>query len=165
MVVNGSSVTLSGKVIFITGGQSWYAINVDSGEGSGSEATLSTADSAELVFEGLKEEAIFISEPESGKQFSVTFGPDTVVRTDIENFVLVNSENDAVNVDVSNVDIVPETEPTPEPTPTPGYDDDEDLPPFIPSQSSNDDTVTIVACAAAAAVAAILAVFLVIDRK
>ena len=47
----------------------------------------------------------------------------------------------------------------------PGYDDDEDLPPYIPSQSSNDDTVTIVACAAAAAVAAILAVFLVIDRK
>ena len=48
----------------------------------------------------------------------------------------------------------------------PGYDDDEDLPPYIPSQFSNDDdTVTIVACAAAAAVAAILAVFLVIDRK
>ena len=43
--------------------------------------------------------------------------------------------------------------------------DDDELLPFIPSQSSNDDTVTIVACAAAAAVAAILAVFLVIDRK
>ena len=55
---------------------------------------------------------------------------------------------------------------SPEPTPTPGYDDDEDLPPFIPTQpAGDDDTVTIVACAAAAAVAAILAVFLVIDRK
>ena len=44
--------------------------------------------------------------------------------------------------------------------------DDEDLPPFIPTQpADDDDTVTIVACAAAAAVAAILAVFLVIDRK
>lgn len=44
--------------------------------------------------------------------------------------------------------------------------DDEDLPPFIPTQpAEEDDTVTIVACAAAAAVAAILAVFLVIDRK
>lgn len=52
-----------------------------------------------------------------------------------------------------------------EPTPTPGYDDEE-LPPFIPTQPAEDDnTVTIVACAAAAAVAAILAVFLVIDRK
>ena len=52
-----------------------------------------------------------------------------------------------------------------EPTPTPGYDDEE-LPPFVPTQPAEDDnTVTIVACAAAAAVAAILAVFLVIDRK
>lgn len=48
----------------------------------------------------------------------------------------------------------------------PGYDDDEDLPPFVPTQPADDDnSVTIVACAAAAAVAAILAVFLVIDRK
>ena len=44
--------------------------------------------------------------------------------------------------------------------------DDEDLPPFIPTQpAEDDDTVTIVACAAAAAVAAIMAVFLIIDRK
>ena len=49
---------------------------------------------------------------------------------------------------------------------TGSWDDDEDLPPFIPTQpAEDDDTVTIVACAAAAAVAAILAVFLVIDRK
>lgn len=53
---------------------------------------------------------------------------------------------------------------TPDVTP-PSYDDDE-LPPFIPSQTGgDDDTVTIVACAAAAAVAAIMAVFLIIDRK
>ena len=55
------------------------------------------------------------------------------------------------------------TDPNPS---SPGYDDDEDLPPFVPTQPAEDDnTVTIVACAAAAAVAAILAVFLVIDRK
>ena len=55
-------------------------------------------------------------------------------------------------------------DPTPDVTP-PSYDDDE-LPPFIPSQTGgDDDTVTIVACAAAAAVAAIMAVFLIIDRK
>lgn len=48
----------------------------------------------------------------------------------------------------------------------PSWDDEDDLPPFIPNQpAEGDDTVTIVACAAAAAVAAILAVFLVIDRK
>ena len=46
------------------------------------------------------------------------------------------------------------------------WDDDEDLPPFIPTQPAEDDnTVIIVACAAAAAVAAIMAVFLIIDRK
>ena len=43
--------------------------------------------------------------------------------------------------------------------------DDEELPPFVPTQDSDDNTVTIVACAAAAAVAAIMAVFLIIDRK
>lgn len=49
---------------------------------------------------------------------------------------------------------------------TGSWDDDEDLPPFIPTQpAEDDDTVTIVACAAAAAVAAIMAVFLIIDRK
>lgn len=167
LVVNGSSVTLSGKVTFITGAQSWYAINVDSGSNSGPTASLTTNPSTELVFKGLQEEAIRISAPDDdNEEFSVTLGQNTVVRTDIENFVLVNSEGtDGVTVDDSNVVIVPETESTPEPTPTPGGDD-EDLPPYIPSQSSNDDdTVTIVACAAAAAVAAILAVFLVIDRK
>lgn len=62
-------------------------------------------------------------------------------------------------------DLVEVTDPIKEQSPsTPG--DDEDLPPFIPTQpADDDDTVTIVACAAAAAVAAILAVFLVIDRK
>ena len=53
-----------------------------------------------------------------------------------------------------------------ESTSQPSWDDDEDLPPFIPTQpAEDDDTVTIVACAAAAAVAAIMAVFLIIDRK
>ncbi len=168
LVVNGAKVTLEGKNTFITGDKSWYAINVDSGSNSGPTASLTTNPSTELVFKGLKEEAIHISAPnENGEKFSVTLGQDTVVRTDIENFKLVVSEGEeGITVDDSNVVIVPETESTPEPTPTPGYDDEEDLPPYIPSQSSNDDdTVTIVACAAAAAVAAILAVFLVIDRK
>ena len=167
LVVNGSDVILKGKNTFITGSNSWYAINVDSGSESGPEASLSTAASAELVFQGLKEEAIHISKiTENDEKFSVSLGQNTVVRTDIENFELVVSEGEeGIIVDVSNADIVPETEPIPEPTPTPGNEDDE-LPPYIPSQSSNDDdTVTIVACAAAAAVAAILAVFLVIDRK
>ena len=46
----------------------------------------------------------------------------------------------------------------------PSYDDDEDLPPFIPTQPKDSgDDVTIVACAAAAVVAAIMAVFLIVS--
>ena len=53
-----------------------------------------------------------------------------------------------------------------EPGPTPGYDDDEDLPPFIPTQPKDSgDDVTIVACAAAAVVAALMAVFLIVSYK
>lgn len=49
----------------------------------------------------------------------------------------------------------------------PGYDDDEDLPPFVPGQTqgSDDDSVTIVACAAAAVVAALMAVFLIVSYR
>ena len=54
----------------------------------------------------------------------------------------------------------------PEPTPQPGYDNDEDLPPFIPTQPKDSgDDVTIVACAAAAVVAALMAVFLIVSYK
>ena len=49
---------------------------------------------------------------------------------------------------------------------TPGYDDDEDLLPFIPTQPKDSgDDVTIVACAAAAVVAALMAVFLIVSYK
>ena len=53
-----------------------------------------------------------------------------------------------------------------EPTPQPGYNEDEDLPPFIPTQPKDSgDDVTIVACAAAAVVAALMAVFLIVSYK
>ena len=62
--------------------------------------------------------------------------------------------------------IVYEVEPNLTPDPTPGWNDDDELPPFIPTQSAEEnDTVTIVACAAAAVVAALMAVFLIISYK
>ena len=68
--------------------------------------------------------------------------------------------NLSINITASPID-----EPT-EDSGDSGWNDDEDLPPFIPTQTAEDDnTVTIVACASAAAVAAIMAVFLIIDRK
>ncbi len=45
-------------------------------------------------------------------------------------------------------------------------DDEDDLPPFIPTQpQQDDDTTTIVACAAAAVVAALMAVFLIMEYR
>lgn len=170
LVVNGSKVNLSGSMTFITGTISWYAVNVDNKSGGTNGASLSTAGNTELVFKGSNPLAIYVETTQKDNgSVNLTFGDGTKAVSDIENFILSavspKANKDLVTDNASEVDVVPETEPTPEPTPTPGNDDDE-LPPYIPSQSSNDDdTVTIVACAAAAAVAAILAVFLVIDRK
>ena len=168
MIVNSSSVTLSGNVTFITGDASWYAANVGNNAGS---ASVTTGEEAKLTFTG-SNPAGFVMEPvkDSTDALNLTFGNETTVISDIDNFTLSGlfpgSDDTYVDIDETNAVINSDTEPNPEPTPTPGYDDEEDLPPYIPSQSSNDDdTVTIVACAAAAAVAAILAVFLVIDRK
>ena len=168
LVVNGSKVTLKGENTFITGDKSWYAVNIDD-KGNANGAGVSTEKNTVLHFEGAKPVGFQFDTTGDGG-ISLTFGEGTTATSEIEGFELskIGKVSDETLVD-SNSEIViinPEPEPTPEPTPTPGYDDDEDLPPYIPSQSSNDDdTITIVACAAAAAVAAILAVFLVIDRK
>ena len=180
LVVNGSKVTLEGKNTFITGDESWYAVNIDNKTGNNAGASVSTIEGSELIFKGSNPFAFYLEatgkenpdNPDSSDTGSIglTFGNGTKVYSDNDNFVL-KLVNESTSADITvvgseTVEINPEPEPTPEPTPTPGYDDDEDLLPHIPSQSSNDDdTVTIVACAAAAAVAAILAVFLVIDRK
>ena len=180
LVVNGSKVTLEGKNTFITGDKSWYAVNIDNKTGNDVGVSVSTTKGSELVFKGSNPLAFYLEatgkenpdNPESSDTGTIEllFGNDTKVYSDNDNFVLElvdESSSDVITVSGKDAVVInPEPEPTPEPTPTPGYDDDENLLPFIPSQSSNDDdTVTIVACAAAAAVAAILAVFLVIDRK
>ena len=56
---------------------------------------------------------------------------------------------------------------TDQPADEPSYnpDVDDDLPPFIPTQPAEDDSVTIVACAAAAVVAALMAVFLILTYR
>ena len=56
---------------------------------------------------------------------------------------------------------------TDQPTDEPSYnpDVDDDLPPFIPTQPTEDDSVTIVACAAAAVVASLMAVFLILTNR
>ena len=92
--------------------------------------------------------------PDGGEGIEIVVTSDT--GTDMSGQVTCDTFYTDPSMDSTNEDVAP----------TPSWDDDEDLPPFIPSQADgDDDTVTIVACAAAAAVAAIMAVFLIIDRK
>lgn len=85
--------------------------------------------------------------------------------TNEEETVVETPAGDSVVVTEEKPEPEPE-EPTQEPDTTPGYDDDEDLPPFIPTQPKDSgDDVTIVACAAAAVVAALMAVFLIVSYK
>ena len=167
LVINGSEVTLGGSMTFITGDKSWHAVNVDNKEGDGNGASVKTNLNTELHFEGVKPYG-FVFDTNGTGNISLEFGDGTTAASDKSDFILSgpneNAVADMITVDDDAVEIILVNQP--DPTPTPGYDDDEDLPPFIPTQpAENDDTVTIVACAAAAAVAAILAVFLVIDRK
>ena len=92
--------------------------------------------------------------PDGGEGVEIVVTSD--IGTDMSGQVTCDTFYTDPSMDSTNEDVAP----------TPSWDDDEDLPPFIPSQTGgDDDTVTIVACAAAAAVAAIMAVFLIIDRK
>lgn len=101
-------------------------------------------------------DSIKVKSSETVAEIEVTGG--TFVETVDESWIPNGSE---ITIDENgNYVIISPTQPPV------SWDDDEELPPFIPTQpADDDDTVTIVACAAAAAVAAILAVFLVIDRK
>ena len=177
LVINGSHVTLEGKNTFITGNTSWYAVNIDNKTGNTVGASVSTTDGSELIFNGSHPLGFYLEatgkenpdNPDSSDTgpIGLSFGNGTKVYSDNDDFVLeLADEKSPVEITVNGSDsVVINPEPTPEPVPTPGYDDEE-LPPFIPTQpAEDDDTVTIVAGAAAAAVAAILAVFLVIDRK
>lgn len=93
-----------------------------------------------------------------------TYAAITLTTSDDEATIVAPSGD---NVVVTEETPEPEPEePTQEPEPTPGYDDEEDLPPFIPAQPKDSgDDVTIVACAAAAVVAALMAVFLIVSYK
>ena len=92
-----------------------------------------------------------------------TYDAITLTTSDDEATIVAPSDD---NVVVTEETVDPEPEPSPEPEPTPGYDDEEDLPPFIPTQPKDSgDDVTIVACAAAAVVAALMAVFLIVSYK
>ena len=61
LIVNGSDVTLKGDVEFITGANSWYAVNVDSKNGP---ASLS-ADEANVTFSGNNSKSFLLVEPGS----------------------------------------------------------------------------------------------------
>ena len=169
----GTAFQIAGKV----GGSVW---NITDNDISNVKAALVIHDSTNGVPSTVKfnsnhivetDEGILYKASDAGKIVEIPvdannnfFAPDGVngVR------ITVASEGEQADYLVDNEEYYLESsmDSTNEDVTSPSWDDDEDLPPFIPAQpADDDDTVTIVACAAAAAVAAILAVFLVIDRK
>lgn len=80
LVLNNSDVTLKGNVKFITGENSWYAVNVDSKVSNG-YANLFTTQDASIIFDGSSK--LGVSLEDNGKSGNVTlsFGKNTSIQT------------------------------------------------------------------------------------
>lgn len=103
MVVNGSNVTVVGKLTTITGTRSWYAINVDNRDDA--PASLTFAQNSIMEFAGVKSEGIRMSHTASDpsveskvvfeKNVSIIAPEDgfTVIRSFTDDAEIVNPEN------------------------------------------------------------------------
>ena len=93
LIVNGSSVTLGGKITFITGSNSWYAVNVDNsvdipGEVPPDKSSLTSLPSTNVYFEGTSSLGIIISDPDEGDEYSVSFGDNTKFHSNLTSTLL-----------------------------------------------------------------------------
>lgn len=109
LIVGASDVTVSGELTTITGGNSWYAINVDSRNVSNTATpgSLTFAENAVVNFEGLSEGGIYV-ENDANTDVEVAFGKNVTLTSDIENFVpLALAKNvDATISNPSNAGLV-----------------------------------------------------------
>lgn len=109
LIVGASDVTVSGELTTITGGNSWYAINVDSRNVSNTATpgSLTFAENAVVNFEGLSEDGIYV-ENDANTDVEVAFGKNVTLTSDIENFVpLALAKNvDATISNPSNAGLV-----------------------------------------------------------
>lgn len=93
LVVGASKVTIGGDMEFITGNNSWYAMNVDSRNVSGTETpAFATIDSgAVMTFGGVQQGGIFIENTAgvSEEEVGISFGEDVEIISAIDGFVPV----------------------------------------------------------------------------
>ena len=102
MVVNGSSVTVSGTLTLKTGGSSWYGMNIDNKVNNGATASSVTfAENSELIFEGSKSLGIYLEHSVgdsagSATTVSVAFENNVNVTppAGVQNFVVVAGVGD-----------------------------------------------------------------------
>lgn len=104
MVVNGSSVTVSGTLTLKTGEKSWYGMNIDNNNANNAATSSSVtfADGVALKFEGPKQ-GIFLehteNDPSNTTTVSVTFGENVNIEGLLENgFVIARSDNEPINI-------------------------------------------------------------------
>lgn len=94
LIVGASDVTVNGALKTITGDKSWYAVNVDSRNVSGTPtaASLTVADGAKLAFEGKAAGGIFLenSAKMTAADVEVTFKPNVTIASSISGFVPVS---------------------------------------------------------------------------
>lgn len=93
LVVGASKVTIGGDMEFITGNNSWYAMNVDSRNVSGTETpAFATIDSgAVMTFGGVQQGGIFIENTAgvSEEEVGISFREDVEIISAIDGFVPV----------------------------------------------------------------------------
>ena len=102
VVINGSDVTLEGKVELIQGENSWYGINVD--PKNQTSATLTIADSAQIINKGEKplvqiDGISSNNQPVNGKSVHITIKDGAKIDTDTP--VILNKDSNGTFVPVN----------------------------------------------------------------
>ena len=105
LVVNGSTVTVSGKLTTVTGSKSWYAINVGDNIDDNSAASLTFAENAQVAFEGAKSLGISVDAKKYAPA-TIAFRENVKVSSP-DNFVVIyNPDGNNVIEDPENAGLV-----------------------------------------------------------
>ena len=106
LVVNDSTVTIEGSFTTITGEKSWYAVNVDSKDGTinNGNTTLTVAENAKLDFQGVNPMGIDMQTSNRQGSVSVAFKTGVTVTADTSSFIAVSNRTTTSGNSVSSAD-------------------------------------------------------------
>lgn len=103
LVVNGSTMTVSGKVEMITGAASWYAMNVDNKvDNTATACTVTFAKDSQVAFSGTNPLGIYLETTNAGTQVAVNFQENVTVASNVKDFVAVAVADGANAAKVEN---------------------------------------------------------------